>query len=125
MCSSDLLDLAQYRELAAFAQFGSDLDKATKTKLTRGERLVELLKQPQYQPMPVEEQVAVLYAGTRGYFDDVAVADAIRFGSELVDFMRNQKSNVLAEIVQTKDLGAETEKKLVAAIEEFKTGFKA
>jgi len=119
------LDLAQYRELAAFAQFGSDLDKATKTKLTRGERLVELLKQPQYQPMPVEEQVAVLYAGTRGYLDDVAVLDAIRFGTELVDFMRNQKSDVLAEIVQTKDLGAETEKKLAAAIDEFKAGFKA
>lgn len=119
------LDLAQYRELAAFAQFGSDLDKATKTKLTRGERLVELLKQPQYRPMPVEEQVAVLYAGTRGYLDDVAVTDAIRFGNELVDFMRNQKSEVLAEIVQTKDLGAETEKKLAAAIDEFKAGFKA
>jgi F-type H+-transporting ATPase subunit alpha len=119
------LDLAQYRELAAFAQFGSDLDKATKTKLTRGERLVELLKQPQYQPMPVEEQVAVLYAGTRGYLDDVAVLDAIRFGTELVDFMRNQKSEILAEIVQTKDLGAETEKKLAAAIDEFKAGFKA
>ncbi|GAB6110979.1 F0F1 ATP synthase subunit alpha [Desulfomicrobium salsuginis] len=119
------LDLAQYRELAAFAQFGSDLDKATKTKLTRGERLVELLKQPQYQPMPVEEQVAVLYAGTRGYLDDVAVTDAIRFGNELVDFMRNQKSDVLAEIVQTKDLGAETEKKLAAALTEFKAGFKA
>lgn len=119
------LDLAQFRELAAFAQFGSDLDKATKTKLTRGERLVELLKQPQYQPMPVEEQVAVLYAGTRGYLDDVAVTEAIRFGNELVDFMRNQKSDVLAEIVQTKDLGAETEKKLAAALEEFKAGFKA
>ena len=118
-------DLAQYRELAAFAQFGSDLDKATKTKLTRGERLVELLKQPQYQPMPVEEQVAVLYAGTRGFLDDIAVSDAIRFGNELVEFMRNQKSEVLAEIVQTKDLGSETEKKLVAALEEFKTGFKA
>ncbi|NLY42039.1 MAG: F0F1 ATP synthase subunit alpha [Desulfovibrionales bacterium] len=119
------LDLAQYRELAAFAQFGSDLDKATKTKLTRGERLVELLKQPQYQPMVVEEQVVVLYAGTRGFLDDVAVSDAIRFGNELVEFMRNQKSDVLAEIVQTKDLGSETEKKLVAALEEFKTGFKA
>jgi F-type H+-transporting ATPase subunit alpha len=119
------LDLAQYRELAAFAQFGSDLDKATKTKLTRGERLVELLKQPQYQPMPVEEQVAVLYAGTRGYLDDVAALDAIRFGNELVDFMRNQKSEVLAEIVETKDLGAETEKKLAAALDEFKAGFKA
>jgi len=119
------LDLAQYRELAAFAQFGSDLDKATKTKLTRGERLVELLKQPQYKPMPVEEQVAVLYAGTRGFLDDVAVTDAIRFGAELVEFMRNQKSDVLDEIVKTKDLGAETEKKLVAALEEFKAGFKA
>jgi F-type H+-transporting ATPase subunit alpha len=119
------LDLAQYRELAAFAQFGSDLDKATKTKLTRGERLVELLKQPQYQPLPVEEQVSVLYAGTRGFLDDVAVSDAIRFGNELVEFMRNQKSEILAEIVQTKDLGAETEKKLAAAINEFKAGFKA
>jgi F-type H+-transporting ATPase subunit alpha len=119
------LDLAQYRELAAFAQFGSDLDKATQTRLTRGERLVELLKQPQYEPMPVEEQVAALYAGTRGYLDDVAVGDVIRFGSELVEFMRNQKSEVLAEIAQTEDLGAETEKKLVAAIQEFKTGFKA
>lgn len=119
------LDLAQYRELAAFAQFGSDLDKATKTKLTRGERLVELLKQPQYKPMVVEEQVSVLYAGTRGFLDDVAVSDAIRFGEELVEFMRNQKSDVLAEIVQTKDLGSETEKKLAAAIEEFKAGFKA
>ncbi|MDY0275934.1 MAG: F0F1 ATP synthase subunit alpha [Desulfomicrobium sp.] len=119
------LDLAQYRELAAFAQFGSDLDKATKTKLTRGERLVELLKQPQYKPMPVDEQVAVLYAGTRGYLDDVDVADAIRFGEELVDFMRNQKTEILAEIIQTQDLGAETEKKLAAAIDEFKAGFKA
>ena len=119
------LDLAQYRELAAFAQFGSDLDKATKTKLTRGERLVELLKQPQYKPMVVEEQVSVLYAGTRGFLDDVAVTDAIRFGEELVEFMRNQKSDILAEIVQTKDLGSETEKKLADAINEFKAGFKA
>ncbi|MEJ5242463.1 MAG: F0F1 ATP synthase subunit alpha [Desulfomicrobiaceae bacterium] len=119
------LDLAQYRELAAFAQFGSDLDQATKTKLIRGERLVELLKQPQYQPLPVEEQVAVLYAGTRGYLDDVDVSLAIRFGEELLEFLRNQKADVLKEIATTKDLGAETEKKLAAAIEEFKAGFKA
>jgi F-type H+-transporting ATPase subunit alpha len=119
------LDLAQYRELAAFAQFGSDLDQATKTKLIRGERLVELLKQPQYQPLPVEEQVAVLYAGTRGYLDDVDVSLAIRFGEELLEFLRNQKADVLNEIATTKDLGAETEKKLAAAIEEFKAGFKA
>ncbi len=93
--------------------------------MTRGERLVELLKQPQYKPMPVDEQVAVLYAGTRGYLDDVDLADAIRFGEELVDFMRNQKTEILAEIIQTQDLGAETEKKLAAAIDEFKAGFKA
>jgi F-type H+-transporting ATPase subunit alpha len=119
------LDLAQYRELAAFAQFGSDLDKATQTKLTRGERLVELLKQPQYQPLPVEEQVASLYAGTRGFLDDYPVELAGRFDAELLDFMRNQKADVLAEIRDTAQLGDDTEKKLVAAIEEFKAGFKA
>ena len=119
------LDLAQYRELAAFAQFGSDLDKATQTKLTRGERLVELLKQPQYQPLPVEEQVATLYAGTRGFLDEYPVELASRFDSEMLDFLRNQKADVLAEIRDTAQLGADTEKKLVAAIEEFKAGFKA
>jgi F-type H+-transporting ATPase subunit alpha len=119
------LDLAQYRELAAFAQFGSDLDKTTQLKLTRGERLVELLKQPQYRPLTVEEQVASLYAGTRGYLDEYPVEQAGRFDSELLDFMRNQKDDVLAEIRDTAQLGADTEKKLAAAIEEFKAGFKA
>ena len=119
------LDLAQYRELAAFAQFGSDLDKATQTKLTRGERLVELLKQPQYQPLPVEEQVATLYAGTRGFLDEYPVELAGRFDGEMLDFLRNQKADVLDEIRETAQLGADTEKKLVAAIEEFKAGFKA
>jgi F-type H+-transporting ATPase subunit alpha len=119
------LDLAQYRELAAFAQFGSDLDKSTQQKLIRGERLVELLKQPQYQPMPVEEQVISLYAGTRGYLDDIPVEAVRKFEDELLDFMRNQKADILNEIVETKDLSADLDKKIAAAIEEFKKTFKA
>lgn len=119
------LDLAQYRELAAFAQFGSDLDKATQQKLVRGERLVELLKQPQYQPMPVEEQVISLYAGTRGYMDDLPVEAVRKFEDELLEFMRNQKSDILNEIKETGDLSAELDKKIAAAIDEFKKTFKA
>ncbi len=119
------LDLAQYRELAAFAQFGSDLDKATKQKLIRGERLVELLKQPQYQPMPVEEQVVSLYAGTRGFMDDLPVEAVRKFEDGLLDYMRNQRSDILNEIKETQDLSPELDKKLAAAIEEFKKTFKA
>ena len=119
------LDLAQYRELAAFAQFGSDLDKATQQKLVRGERLVELLKQPQYQPMPVEEQVISLYAGTRGYMDDLPVEAVRKFEDGLLEFMRNQKADILNEIKETGDLSAELDKKIAAAIDEFKKTFKA
>ncbi len=119
------LDLAQYRELAAFAQFGSDLDKSTQLKLTRGERLVELLKQPQYQPMPVENQVVTLYAGTKGFMDDVPVEDVQKCEAALQEFMNTQKSDVLKEIRETQALGEETEAKLVAAIEEFKKTFNA
>ena len=119
------LDLAQYRELAAFAQFGSDLDKATQQKLVRGERLVELLKQPQYQPMPVEEQVISLYAGTRGYMDDLPVEAVRKFEDGLLEFMRNQKADILNEIKETGDLSAELDKKISAAIDEFKKTFKA
>ena len=92
------LDLAQYRELAAFAQFGSDLDKSTKQKLERGARLVELLKQPQYQPMPAQEQVASIYAATRGYMDDVPVDQIRRFESEMLAFMRDTRKDVLDAI---------------------------
>ncbi len=81
------LDLAQYRELAAFAQFGSDLDKATQAQLNRGARLVEILKQPQYEPLPVERQVAIIYAGTKGYLDAVAVADLRAFEDGLYQFI--------------------------------------
>ena len=119
------LDLAQYRELAAFAQFGSDLDKSTQIKLTRGERLVELLKQPQYQPMPVENQVVTLYAGTKGFLDEIAIENVQEFEAAMQEFMKTQKVDVLDEIRETQTLGKETEAKLIAAIEEFKKTFKA
>jgi F-type H+-transporting ATPase subunit alpha len=119
------LDLAQYRELAAFAQFGSDLDKATMQRLERGKRMMELLKQPQYQPLPLQEQVAVLYAGTRGFLDDVPVEAIGKFEKEFLDFMRNSKADILNTIKETNDLDKGTEEKLKAAIEEFKKTFQA
>jgi F-type H+/Na+-transporting ATPase subunit alpha len=119
------LDLAQYRELAAFAQFGSDLDKATQRKLNRGARMVELLKQPQYQPLPVQEQVSVLFAGTRGYLDEIPVGDVRKFEAEFLDFMRNSKSDILNAIKTKKVLDDEIEGKLRSAIDEFKKGFRA
>ncbi len=119
------LDLAQYRELAAFAQFGSDLDKATQQKLNRGARLVELLKQPQYQPMPVQEQVVSLYAGTRGYMDEVPLDAVRKFETEMLEFMRNSKADILKDILEKKALDADIEGRLKAAIDEFKKGFRA
>lgn len=119
------LDLAQYRELAAFAQFGSDLDKATKQKLDRGARLVELLKQPQYQPMPVEQQVASMYAATRGLMDDVPVLTIRKFEAEMLDFLKNSKADILIDIKTKKALDADIEDRLKAAVAEFKKGFQA
>jgi F-type H+-transporting ATPase subunit alpha len=115
------LELAQYRELAAFAQFGSDLDKATQARLTRGERLVEILKQGQFEPMPVEKQVLVIYTATKGYLDDIPVTDVRRFEKELLSFVESNKPQLLEHIRTTKDLPAEQD--LNAAIEEFKKGF--
>ncbi|GEB31317.1 MULTISPECIES: F0F1 ATP synthase subunit alpha [Brevibacillus] len=115
------LELAQYRELAAFAQFGSDLDKATQARLTRGERLMEIMKQGQFDPMPVEKQVASIYSATRGYLDDIPVADVRRFEKELLSFLDSNKPQLLEHIRTTKDLP--DEKELNAAIEEFKKGF--
>ncbi|MFW5730021.1 MAG: F0F1 ATP synthase subunit alpha [Desulfonatronovibrionaceae bacterium] len=119
------LDLAQYRELAAFAQFGSDLDKATQKRLTRGERLVELLKQPQYQPMPAEKQVISLYSGTKGYLDDIPVEAVSRFETELMEFMVSQKQEILTEIKEKKDIDENLDNRIAAAIDEFKKTFKA
>ena len=119
------LSLAQYRELAAFAQFGSDLDKSTKQKLERGARLVELLKQPQYQPMPTQEQVVSMYAATRGFMDDVPVASVQAFERDFLDFIRGAKSDILDDIVARKVLDADLEARLKDAILEFKKGYNA
>ncbi|MFS8571563.1 MAG: F0F1 ATP synthase subunit alpha [Clostridia bacterium] len=119
------LDLSQYRELAAFAQFGSDLDKATQARLARGQRVTEILKQGLHQPMPVEEQVAVIYAAVNGYLDDIEVEQVRAFEAGFLRYLRTQAADVLDEIRQTKDLGDETVKKLQAAIEAFKQQFAA
>ncbi|PTN37661.1 F0F1 ATP synthase subunit alpha [Desulfonatronum sp. SC1] len=119
------LDLAQYRELAAFAQFGSDLDKSTQQRLNRGMRLVELLKQPQYHPMSVAEQVISLYAGTRGLMDDLPVSAVAKFETELHEYMRNQRPDILDDIKTKQALDADLEAKLREAIETMKKTFQA
>ena len=116
------LDLSQYRELEAFAQFGSELDQATQQALARGERMVATLNQPQYQPWRMEEQVIALYAGVNGYLDDIPVAQVPRFQDELREHLRAEKS-VLTEIRETGDLSDETAQKLEAELEKFKQGF--
>ena len=113
------LDLAQYRELAAFAQFASDLDKATKAQLDRGQRLTELLKQGQYCPLPVEKQVMAIYLGTKGYLDDVAVKDVTRCEKEFLEFMEANHPEVGADIKATKKISDENEEALKNAIAEF------
>jgi F-type H+-transporting ATPase subunit alpha len=109
-------ELAQYREMAAFAKFGSDLDAATQRMLARGERLTELLKQPQYSPLSVEEQVAVIYAGTRGYLDKIPTAQVGRFERELIAHLHGKHQGLLDQIRTTKDLkGIEDDLKSVLA----------
>jgi len=119
------LDLAQYRELAAFAQFGSDLDKATQAQLNRGARLVEILKQAQYQPQPVERQVAILYAGVNGYLDQVAVSDVGVFESELFSFIGSRHADVFRGIVEKKQLDDQLKAALDAAVKTFAADFVA
>ena len=116
------LDLAQYRELAAFAQFGSDLDKATKSQIERGQRMTELLKQPQYQPFPVEEQVIVLFAGIHGYLDTVEVSDILKFEKELLTYLKLSHTALLAAIRDKKTLDG-SEEELRNAIQKFKETF--
>jgi F-type H+-transporting ATPase subunit alpha len=116
------LDLSQYRELEAFAQFGSELDQATQQALARGERLVATLNQPQYEPWPVEEQVAAIYAGVNGYLDDIPADQVPRFQDELREHLRAEES-ILAEIRETNDLTDETAEKLEQEITKFLQGF--
>ena len=113
------LEMAQFRELAAFAQFGSDLDAATQRRLERGRRLTEILKQPQYEPMPLEEQVMIVYAGTHGYCDGVPVAEMRRYEQNLLAFMRTQHPEIGADIATRGEITEETEANLRAALEEF------
>ena len=117
------LDLAQYRELAAFAQFGSDLDKASQAQLNRGKRLVEILKQPQYQPLAVEKQVAIIFAATKGLLDDLAVEDCRAFEIELYKFLENSKPAILTAIREKKVLDDALQADLRGAIEELKGRF--
>lgn len=119
------LDLAQFRELAAFAQFGSDLDKATLAQIERGKRMVELLKQGQYMPLPVEEQIVVLFAGANGYLDDLPVEAIRRFEDELLRFIRANKADINAEIKEKKIIDETLKERLTRAIEDFKKGFQA
>lgn len=116
------LELAQYTELLTFAQFGSDLDKATKAQLERGHRIMEVLKQPQYSPYPVEEQVVSFYTVINGFLDDIAIADVRRFEKELITEMRNT-TTILDEIVEKKSLDKDLEAKIVEAIVAFKKNF--
>ncbi len=118
-------ELAQYREMAAFAQFGSDLDAATQRLLNRGARLTELLKQPQFSPLPVEEQVVSIYAGTHGFLDDLELSDIGRFEEELLRYMRENHSGILETIRTTKELSDEVAAELKAAIESFVKAFVA
>ncbi len=117
------LDLAQFRELAAFAAFGADLDKATMAQIERGKRMVELLKQGQYVPLPVEDQIIGIFAGSQGYMDDVPVDAIRRFEAELIAFMKDRKSDVRSEIAAKKALADDLKAKLKDAIVEFKKGF--
>jgi F-type H+-transporting ATPase subunit alpha len=119
------LDLAQYRELAAFAQFGSDLDKITQATLLRGDRMVEALKQGQYEPRTLEDQVMILFAGTQGHLDEIAVADIRRFESEFRDFVEKEYPDVPHSIASEKIISDETKKKLVDALAAFKRQFQA
>lgn len=119
------LDLSQFRELEAFAAFASDLDATSKAQLDRGARLVELLKQPQYQPMPVEEQVVSIFLGTGGHLDSVPVEDVRRFETELLDHMRASEDKILAGIRDTQKLSDEAAEELEKVINNFKKGFAA
>ncbi|MEO6881843.1 MAG: F0F1 ATP synthase subunit alpha, partial [Mycobacteriaceae bacterium] len=119
------LDLAQFRELEAFSAFASDLDAASKAQLDRGARLVELLKQGQYSPVPVEEQIVTIYLGSEGYFDSVPVPDVRRFEREVLEHLRRGDDDVLGEIRETKNLGDDNIERLVRIVKDFKSQFTA
>lgn len=118
-------DLAQYRELAAFAQFGSELDDDTKERLAQGERIKEVLKQPQYQPLPVEQQVVIIYAATRKYLLEIKVEDILDFQKELFELIDTKYPDVFRSIRETRELGKEAEEQLISAVKECRQQFEA
>jgi F-type H+-transporting ATPase subunit alpha len=117
------LELAQYREMAAFAQFASDLDKVTRDQLERGARLVEILKQGQYVPLPVEKQIVIIYAGTKGYVDRLEIAQIAAYEKGLYDFIEKKYPGIYESLRAKKALDDDTEKTLKKALEEFGTAF--
>jgi F-type H+-transporting ATPase subunit alpha len=117
------LALAQFRDLAAFAQFGSDLDKATQDQISRGQRLTEILKQGQYRPMAVEHQVAIIYAATNGYLDDISVDQVKKFEDGLHEYLDSRADKTLEKIVKTGELNEESEKELQSHLTDFKKIF--
>ena len=119
------LELAQYREMAAFAQFGSDLDQTTQRQLNRGSRLVELLKQDQYEPLPVEKQVLIIYAGTNGFIDELPLTTLKKYEQELYSFIESKHPDVFADILKKRELDGDLRAKINKALEEFKGVFKA
>jgi len=118
------LDLAQYRELEAFAKFGSDLDKATQQQLTRGERMVEILKQDQYKPLPVGKQILIIYAGNAGFLDDIPLTKVAEFEEGLFEYFENRHSDIIQDIDDKKKITEETEEKLKKYLGEFKQIFR-
>ncbi|MFZ5774101.1 MAG: F0F1 ATP synthase subunit alpha [Thermodesulfobacteriota bacterium] len=119
------LDLAQYRELAAFAGFGSDLDAATQAQLTRGARLVEILKQPQYQPLPMEKQICILFAGTRGYLDTLPIDTLAEYEHQLYDYIAQNQPSIYDDLKEKKAIDAALEEKIRATLQAFGDSFKA
>ena len=119
------LELAQYREMAAFAQFGSDLDQATQRQLNRGSRLVELLKQGQYQPLPVEKQILIIYAGTNGFVDELPLGALKKYEQELNSFVESKHPDIFTDVLKKRELDGDLRAKLNKALEEFKGVFKA
>ena len=119
------LDLAQYRELAAFAGFGSDLDAATLAQLTRGERLVEILKQPQYQPLPMEKQVTIIFAGTKGFLDKLPVETLRDYEQELYAFIEANEAAIFDELRDKQVISPELEEKMKKVLGSFGETFKA
>ena len=117
------LELAQFRELAAFAQFSSDLDKETKQRIERGERLTEVLKQDQYAPMETEEQVAIIFATINGFLDDIKIEKVKDFERDFLDYLKDRNNHILEDISKEEEISKETEKDLNQALEEFKKMF--